>query len=60
MNFLQKRTFEIAGWVIFLVSAAMFTASGIRAGDVFSTAGSVLFLGACFVFLVPLVGEREN
>jgi hypothetical protein len=60
MKLFDRQGFELAGWVIFVASAAMFIASGVRAGDAFSTAGSVLFLGACFVFLAPLVHERRR
>ncbi len=57
---LSNRFFEAAGWIIFIASAAMFTAASVRAGDPYGTAGSVLFLGACFVFLVPLVREAKQ
>lgn len=56
---INRKGFEIAGWAIFVASAAMFTASSIRAGDAFSTTGSILFLAACFVFLVPLACDRS-
>ena len=55
---LSRRSVEVAGWGIFVASAAMFIVSGVKAGDVYSTAGSTLFLGACFVFLVPLLREK--
>ena len=57
---LSNRFFEIAGWAIFIASAVMFTASSVRAADPLSTSGSVLFLGACFVFLVPLLREKRQ
>ena len=60
MSETAKRTCELAGWLIFVASACFFLAATVRAGDVLSTAGSVLFLLACFVFLVPLVSSRRR
>ena len=57
---LSNRFFEIAGWAIFIASAVMFTAASVKAADPLSTSGSVLFLGACFVFLVPLVRKERR
>ena len=57
---LSNRMFEIAGWAIFIASALMFTASSLKAADPYSTSGSVLFLGACFVFLVPLLRQKRQ
>lgn len=43
------------GWILFLVCALLFTAAGLRDGDVLITLGSVLFLVACVLFLVPFL-----
>lgn len=39
------------GWMLFLVSAVMFLAMGIRDRDILLVAGSAVFLAACAVFL---------
>ena len=49
--------FQLWGWIIFIFSALFFIASSLRAGDPVSLIGGLLFLLACFVFLVPLVAE---
>ena len=49
--------FQLWGWVIFIFSALFFMAASIRADDPVSLIGGLLFLVACFVFLVPLVAE---
>lgn len=41
------------GWILFLLCAVAFTAAGLRDGDLLITLGSVFFLIACVVFLVP-------
>lgn len=46
---------EFWGWVLFLLCAVAFTAAGLRDGDVLLTAGSLLFLIACVLFLIPYV-----
>ena len=50
--------FQVAGWILFIFSALGFIAASWRAGDAMGLAGGVLFLVACFVFLVPLLGQR--
>jgi hypothetical protein len=45
------------GWGLFLLSAALFTWAGVRAGDVAVTAGSIVFGLACILFLLP---ERSD
>ncbi len=46
--------FHLAGWLLFTASAIFFTWGAIGAGDWISIAASLLFLVACFVFLVPV------
>jgi len=46
---------HMAGWLIFVVSAGFFMAAAWRAGDWLATAGSLAFLIACFVFMMPLL-----
>ena len=47
--------FQLGGWILFILSASFFTAASIRVGDVLSLLGSLLFLFACFLFLIPFV-----
>ena len=53
-----KRRVETFGWILFIVSAAFFTWASWRAGDLLALAGSIFFLLACLVFLIPLHGHR--
>ena len=57
---ITKRNLEVAGWIIFIASAICFTWAGYRAGDILSTTGSLLFLLACFFFLVPVTGKTAR
>lgn len=40
------------GWVLFLLSAGLFTAAGLRDGDPLVVAASLVFGAACVLFLV--------
>lgn len=55
MTVLAKARFEFAGWILFTLSAAFFTLSSMKSGDVAAIAGSLLFLVACFVFMWSLI-----
>ncbi|MBB24805.1 MAG: cytochrome oxidase subunit III [Geminicoccus sp.] len=48
---MKKRHFEIAGWLLFIVSALGFTIASIS--SFWGLFGSLFFLVACLVFLVP-------
>jgi len=54
----NEKSFQIVGWVLFIGSALLFTASTWQNGDLAGTLGSLLFLIACFVFLWPLVTDK--
>ena len=47
--------FQLCGWLLFVFSALFFIISSIRAGDILSLIGGIVFLIACFVFLVPVI-----
>ena len=51
---------DFLGWMLFVVSAAFFMASSIRAGDVVGLLGGVFFLLACAAFLVPYLAPRAR
>lgn len=59
MSARRKARFELAGWLIFIASALLFTVASARAGDALATAGSLLFLLACFAFVAPLLTPRK-
>jgi hypothetical protein len=50
-----ERRAAIIGWTLFVVSACLFLASSLRSGDLLAAGGSVFFLVACIVFLIPLL-----
>jgi len=52
-----QQRFHLWGWILFIGSAMFFMAASLQAGDPLSLIGGVLFLVACFVFLVPLLAQ---
>ncbi len=54
-NNVQELKYHAFGWILFLICAVLFIASSIRNQDTMALIGSVLFLLACFAFLIPLV-----
>ncbi len=49
----KENRINLVGWWLFVVSALFFTATSLRAGDMLGVLGSLFFLVACFVFLIP-------
>jgi|GEM_PF-5927004 len=47
------------GWLLFVASSFGFLTSGVRDGDVFAIAGSLLFLAGCALFLWPTKNDVD-
>ncbi len=56
----EEKKHDLLGWMLFVVSAAFFMASSIRAGDWVGLLGGVFFLLACVAFLAPYFGPRRG
>ena len=56
----KDKEYDFWGWVLFVVSAAFFMASSIRAGDVVGLLGGLFFLLACAAFLVPYFSPHKG
>lgn len=50
---MTNRQIDFAGWLLFVVSAICFIIASI--GNFWAMCGSVFFLLACLVFMVPFV-----
>ena len=50
----QDLKYQLFGWVLFIVCAIFFIASSLKNGDTLTFIGSIIFLIACIVFLIPL------
>ena len=56
----RENTFQLWGWILFVVSAGFFIASSIRSGDMIGIWGGFFFLLACIAFLVPAMTARSR
>ncbi len=56
----REKKFHLCGWILFLICAAFFIASGISNGDRLSLAGSFIFLAGCVVFIIPLITKGKR
>ena len=57
----QKTRYQLYGWVLFILCAVFFIASSLKNADYLGLVASVIFLIACFVFIIPLVkGSRKG
>ncbi|MBC8440756.1 MAG: hypothetical protein H8D87_13890 [Deltaproteobacteria bacterium] len=55
LKLFSEKKCQIWGWLLFIVSALFYGAAAIRVGDLLAILGSLAFLVACFVFLIPFV-----
>lgn len=51
----RELNFQLWGWLLFIVCAILFIAASIKNQDALTLMGSLFFLIACVVFLIPLV-----
>ncbi|MCF8019729.1 hypothetical protein [Petrocella atlantisensis] len=51
----QSIRYHKIGWGLFIICSLFFLIAGIKAHDIYTIIGSLLFLVACFFFLVPLL-----
>jgi len=49
-----------AGWLLFTVSAVCFSIDAVRSGGVVAIVASLSFLVACFMFIIPAIGNRPG
>lgn len=52
--------FQLAGWCLFILCSILYIISSIGTKDWFYLAGSIVFLIACVVFLLPLIIKKKN
>jgi drug/metabolite transporter (DMT)-like permease len=55
----RERRFQLWGWILFIVCAGFFIASAIHNHDALYLIGSIVFLVACIVFVIPLVTGKK-
>jgi len=51
--------YQVAGWILFIICALLFIASSWRNHDTLTFIGSIIFLIACIVFLIPIFKPQK-
>jgi len=51
----QDFKLQLFGWILFILCALLFLASSIHNQDLIAIFASLVFLVACFVFMIPLI-----
>jgi uncharacterized membrane protein YhaH (DUF805 family) len=54
----REARFHLWGWLLFVVCAGFFIASNIESNDILGLIGSIIFLIACVVFIVPFAMKK--
>jgi len=52
--------FQFWGWVLFVICAVLFILSSLQNKDVLVLLGSIVFLLACILFLIPLIHQLRQ
>jgi F0F1-type ATP synthase assembly protein I len=56
----QAIKYQIVGWILFISCAIFFIVSSLKNQDILTFIGSVIFLIACIVFIIPLIRTNKN
>ncbi len=56
---MKERTYHLLGWALFMTSSALFAVSAWRSRDVAALIGSILFLLACLLFVIPMLRKSR-
>jgi hypothetical protein len=55
---MSQHGFQVVGLFGFIASGVLFSTSAIRADDWLSLTGSIVWMAACVLWLVPLLAQR--
>jgi len=56
----EETKYQIVGWILFIICAILFIASSLKNHDTLTFTGSVIFLTACIVFLIPIFKAHKT
>jgi len=57
---MREKQFQVTGLIGFIISGVFFIASGIKNTDILTVLGSLAWIGACVVWLIPLFSPDEK
>jgi membrane protein DedA with SNARE-associated domain len=56
----MEKRLNLAGWILFLICAGFFIGASVKAGDTLYLVGSLIFLFACILFIIPFIIKRAK
>ena len=59
-QFKREMKYHLAGWILFVICAIFFIISSLKNHDILAFIGSVIFLIACLLFVIPLFTSYKN
>ena len=59
MRMVRDTTYQLWGWILFIICALSFIISSWKNKDTIALLGSIVFLVACIVFMIPLLRNDE-
>ncbi len=57
---MNERGYQMLGLIGFIVAGFVFVAAGLGADDPLTVTGSVIWIVACLIWMVPLVRPEEE
>ncbi len=57
---MDERHYQLVGLIGFIIAGLFFVAVGIRLGDALTIIGSVVWIAACVVWLIPALRPTED
>ncbi len=57
---MEERHYQLIGLVGFVIAGLFFVAIGIRAGDALTIIGSLVWIAACVVWMIPFLKPPAN
>lgn len=56
----RHEKYDLIGWVLFVASATFYTVAAVEFKSRTSLLGSLVFLAACFIFMIPLLRKPKQ
>ena len=56
----MERRVHLAGWILFIVCSLFFMAAALKNHDMLTFLGSIVFMIACVVFILPLLQPMHS
>ena len=59
-GYTREEKYHLAGWAMFVICAIFYIIAAIEGESLTSLIGGVIFLFACFAFMIPLIWKEKQ